>query len=211
MMKKILIVDDHAIVRRGLKDLLEDLENNITILEAGDGDEAIEICRSKGIDLVLIDFSLPGKNGLETISVLRSEQPQLKFIMLSIYPEEQYAMRAMKAGASAYLNKECMPEELLKAVRKVISGGKYISEALAELMAFEMSGETSEAKHLKLSNRENEVLLKIVEGHSINEIADELNLSAKTISTYKARILEKLDLKNSAQLAAYAVKNNLVH
>jgi two-component system invasion response regulator UvrY len=210
-MRKILIVDDHAIVRRGLKDLLVDLEHGVKIYEAGAGDEAIDQCRRESFDLVLIDFSLPGKNGLETISILRSEQPDLKFIMLSIYPEEQYAMRAMKAGASAYLNKECLPEELMKAVRKVLSGGKYISEALAELMAFEMSGETQEAKHTRLSNRENEVLLKIVAGQSINEIADELFLSAKTISTYKARILEKLELKNSAQLATYAVKNNLVH
>lgn len=210
-MRKILIVDDHAIVRRGLKDLFEDFDPSLKIHEAASGDEAITAIRKEKYELIMIDFSLPGKNGLETISILKSEQPELKFIMLSIYPEEQYAVRAIKAGASAYLNKDCLPEEIVKAARKVMAGGKYISETLSELLAFEMSGELEEAKHSRLSNRENEVLLKIVTGSSISEIAEELFLSAKTISTYKARILEKLDLKNTAQLTSYAVKNNLIH
>ena len=210
-MRKILIVDDHAIVRRGLKDLFEELDKSTVIDEAGCGDEAIDKARSTRYDLIVLDISLPQRNGLEIMEILKAETPDLKVIVLSIYPEEQYAVRAMKAGASAYLNKDCPPEELLQAARKVLAGGKYISANLAELFAFEMTGDVEKPKHSLLSNREHEVLLKIVAGQSLGEIADELNLSAKTISTYKTRILEKLNVKNSAQLAYYAVKHNLVH
>lgn len=210
-MRKILIVDDHAIVRRGLKDLFEELDKSTVIDEAGSGDEAIDKARGTRYDLIVLDISLPQRNGLEIMEILKTEMPELKVIILSIYPEEQYAVRAMKAGASAYLNKDCPPEELLQAARKVLAGGKYISSSLAELFAFEMTGDVEKPKHSLLSNREHEVLLKIVAGQSLGEIADELNLSAKTISTYKTRILEKLNVKNSAQLAYYAVKHNLVH
>lgn len=209
-MRNLLIVDDHAIVRRGLKDLFAEIGSDVVIGEASDGDEAIAKSRKEKYDLVILDISMPGKNGIEVMEQILAEQPETKVILLSIYPEEHYAIRGIKAGAKGYLNKDCPPDELLSAARKVLTGGRYISSNLAEIMAFEMSGEVDKPKHSQLSNREHEVLIKIVQGDSINEIAEELFISAKTVSTYKTRILEKLQLKNSAQLTYYAVKNNLI-
>ena len=209
-MIKILIADDHAIVREGLKQIVADTSDMVVGGEAVNGQEVLEQVRKKDWDLILLDIAMPGRGGLDILKQLRSERPGLPVLMLSIYPEEQYAVRALKAGASGYLTKESAPEELIAAIRKVSQGKKYVSSSLAEKLAVYLETDTEKQVHEMLSDREYQVMLMIASGKTVKIIADELSLSVKTISTYRARTLEKMGMKNNAELTYYAVKQGLV-
>jgi DNA-binding NarL/FixJ family response regulator len=207
---KILIVDDHAIVRAGLRQILAEAGDSFTVAEAGDAQVALDLLRTRTFDMVLLDVALPGRNGIELLKQIKTEWKKLPVLMLSMYPEDQYALRALRAGAAGYMTKESAPEQLLSAVRKVVTGGRYVSPALAELLACRLDGETAgETPHLELSDREYEVMRLIASGRTVSEIADALSLSVKTISTYRARILEKMGMKTNAELTHYAVTRGL--
>jgi two-component system invasion response regulator UvrY len=207
---KLLVVDDHAVVRRGLKQIISELPEVNIIDEAANGAEAIKLVRKNVYDLVLLDISMPDKSGLEVLKILKAEYPELKLLMLSVYPEDQYAMRVLKAGAAGYLTKESAPDELQKAIKKVVGGGKYVSPSLAEKLAETISGEGKVLPHDSLSDREYQVMVMIATGKTVTEIADKLSLSVKTISTYRTRILEKMNFKSNAELIRYAIRNGLV-
>ncbi len=209
-MMRVLIVDDHAIVRRGLRELLSDEFHGAAFVEASDARQALEQLRKKQWDVVLLDIMLPGKSGLDLLKELRAEWPKLPVLVLSGYPEDQFAVRVLKAGAGGYMTKESAPEELAKAIRKVLAGGRYVSPALAEKLALGVKKDPTRLPHETLSDREYEVMSRIASGKTVTEIADELSLSGKTISTYRTRILEKLSVKNSAEIVLYAVRNGLV-
>lgn len=207
---RILIVDDHAVVRAGMKQILAESEQPFEVLEAGDASEAMRVLRDGGCDLMLLDIALPGKNGIDLLKQVKNEWRQLPVLMLSMYPEDQYAVRALRAGASGYMTKESAPDQLLDAIDKVSRGGRYISPALAELLAFEMDAVSDKPLHAALSDREYEVMCLIASGKTASEIAEELCLSVKTISTYRVRVLEKMKMKHNAELTHYAIKHNLV-
>lgn len=209
-MIRILIVDDHTIVREGLKQIISDISGMEVTDEATNGNEALSKIRKGGFEVVLLDISMPGKSGLETLKDIRMEDQALPVLILTMHPEEQYAVRVLKAGASGYLTKESAPEELITAIRKVTNGGKYISASLAEKLAFRLEIDTEKPLHETLSDREYQVLCKISSGNTISEIAEEMSLSVKTISTYRSRILEKMVMKSNAELTYYAIKNQLV-
>ncbi len=209
-MLKILIADDHPIVRKGLKQILEDNPEKIQTHEAEDGREAVEKALREQYDLVVMDIAMPHTNGLDALKELRSAKPHMPILMLSMYPEEQYAVRAFKAGASGYLTKQNAPEELLQAISRVLSGRKYVSTAMAEKLAGDLSTDAEGPRHEKLSDREFQVMCLIASGRSVSEIADKLFLSVKTVSTYRTRILMKMGMKHNAELTYYAVKNALV-
>jgi two-component system invasion response regulator UvrY len=209
-MIQVLIVDDHAIVRRGLRELVSDEFRGAAFGEASDARQAQEQLRKKEWDLALIDINLPGKNGLDLLKELKAEWPKLPVLVLSGHPEDQFAVRALKAGAGGYMTKESAPEELAKAIRKILAGGRYVSPALAEKLALGVKKDPTRTPHETLSDREYEVMSRIALGKTVKEIAEELSLSAKTISTYRARVLEKLDVKNSAEIVQYAIRNGLV-
>ena len=206
---RLLLVDDHSIVREGLKRVLALNNNPWTIAEAGTGFEALEVLRQMPIDLAIADLSMPGMNGLELTRRIRAQHPTVSVLVLSMHAEEQYAMRAFKAGAKGYVTKDTAAEELVAAVRKVASGGVYVSAGLAERVVKQLSGETQAPDHAVLSNREMEVLQRIVAGHRLTDIAQTLNLSIKTISTHKRHIQDKLKLPNIAALIRYGLENNL--
>jgi len=210
-MIKILIADDHTIVREGLKQIISDVSGMEVTDEATNGNEALSKIRAGGFDIVLLDISMPGKSGLETLKEIRMEDQTLPVLILTMHPEEQYAVRVLKAGASGYLTKESAPEELIRAIRKVTNGGKYISPSLAETLALHLVVDNEKPLHETLSDREYQVLCKISSGNTISEIAKEMTLSVKTISTYRARILEKMGMKSNAELTYYAIKNELVY
>ena len=178
--------------------------------EAADGQEALEQVRKNDLDLVLLDIAMPGRGGLDTLKELRHERPDLPVLVLSMYPEEQYAIRAFKAGVSGYLTKESAPEELISAIRKVSQGGKYVSANLAEKLALHLEKDTEKPLHEMLSDREYQVILMIASGKTVKEIAEELSLSVKTISTNRARALNKMGMKNNAEVTYYAIKQGLV-
>lgn len=209
-MLKILIADDHAIVREGIKQILAELPDKVTTDEAINGQEVIQKVWDNNYDLVLLDISMPGRSGLDILKQLKSEKPALKILILSMHPEEQYAIRALKAGASGYLTKESTPLELTEAIKKVSIGKKYVSASLAETLASHLETTTEKPLHENLSNREYEVMCMIASGKTVKEIANELSLSAKTISTYRTRILEKMNMKNNAQITHYTIQNRLV-
>ena len=209
-MIKILIADDHAIVREGLKQILAETADMLVAGEATNGREVLEQVRKEDFDLVLLDIAMPGKDGLETLKELKLEKPKLPVLVLSIYPEEQYAVRLLKAGAAGYLTKESAPEELIAAIRKVSQKGKYISASLAEKLAFYLETDVEKPVHEMLSDREHKVMLLIASGKTVTEIADEMCLSIKTISTYRVRALNKMGLKNNAEFTYYALKHGLV-
>jgi len=209
-MLKILIADDHAIVRQGLKQMVTETQDMVVAGEASNGQELLNKIKEEDYDVVVLDITMPGRNGVDVLRQLRSERPQLPVLMLSIHPEEQYALRALKAGASGYLTKESAPDELVAAIRKVSWGGKYVSSSLAEKLAFELETGHEQAPHEALSDREYQVMCMIASGKTVMEIAQELSLSEKTISTYRSRILEKMKMKNNAELTYYAIKNQLV-
>jgi len=209
-MINILIADDHTIVREGLKQILAQSPDILVKNEASNAQEVIKKIRIKHLDLVLLDISLPGRSGLDVLKQIRSLEPRLPVLILSMYPEEQYAIRAIKAGASGYLTKESATSELLRAIRKVAAGGMYITSSLAEKIATELKADIKKVPHEALSDREYQIMCMIASGRSVKEIAAALFLSVKTISTHRARILEKMRMKNSAQLMHYAIKHNLV-
>jgi DNA-binding NarL/FixJ family response regulator len=211
-MINVLIADDHAIIRRGLQQILSEDPGIAVKDEAVDGQQVLEKLRQNRYDILIMDISMPKLGGLDVLLQVKVEFPELPVLILSIYPEEQYAIRVLKDGASGYMNKEVAPDELLKAVKKIIQGKKYISENIAEqLVSFIGDGYDDNAKlQEKLSDREFAVFCLIAEGKVNKEIAAELNLSTKTISTYRSRILEKMNLKNNAQLISYAVREKLV-
>ncbi len=209
-MIKILIADDHPVVRKGLKEIIEETPDMMVGDEAINGREALEKIRKSDFDVVLLDISMPGRSGLEIIKELKSEKPDLSVLILSMHPEEQYAVRVLKAGASGYLTKESAPDELITAIRKASIGRKYISSSLAEKLAFDLEIDAEKPLHETLSDREYEVMRMIASGKTISEIAKKLFLSVKTISTYRSRILEKTGMKSNAELTHYALKNRLV-
>jgi DNA-binding NarL/FixJ family response regulator len=210
-MLKILIADDHAIVRQGLKQIVTETSDMVVAGEASNGQELLNKINENDYDVVVLDITMPGRDGIDVLKQLRSEKPELPVLMLSIHPEEQYALRALRAGASGYLTKESAPDELVIAIQKVSRGGKYISSSLAEKLAFELEGSREQAPHETLSDREYHVMCLIASGKTVMEIAQDLSLSEKTISTYRSRILEKMKMKNNAELTYYAIKNQLVH
>ena len=209
-MLKILIADDHSIVRQGLRQIVTETQDMIVAGEASDGQELLNIMSKGDYDVVVLDITMPYINGMDALKELRTKWPKLPVLMLSIHPEEHYALRALKAGASGYLTKESAPDELVVAIRKVSRGGKYISPSLAEKLAFELEVGHEQAPHEALSDREYQVLCMIASGKTVMEIAQELTLSEKTISTYRSRILDKMSMKNNAELTYYAIKNQLV-
>ncbi len=209
-MIKVLIADDHTLVRKGLKQLLLETEDIDKVDEAKDGKEAISKVNKNEYDLVLLDISLPGRSGIDVLKQLKSSIPELPVLILSMHPEEQYAVRSLRAGAAGYLTKESAPAELIDAIRKVANGKKYITSSLAEKLADEIGLDTEKPLHETLSDREYQVMCMIASGKTVKEIADELNLSVKTISTHRARILRKMHMENNAQLTHYAIKLSLV-
>jgi two-component system, NarL family, invasion response regulator UvrY len=208
-MIKILIADDHSVVREGVKHILSDMPEAV-ISEAGNGQEVLEAMRKKEYDLILLDIAMPGKDGLDILKDIKTEKPQTKVLILSMFPEEQYALRALKSGASGYLTKESIPEELINAIRKVLRGGKYISSDFSDKLLTSLDSDVEKPVHETLSNREYQVMRMIASGKTISEIADELFLSVKTVSTYRTRILEKMNLKNNAEVMHYAVRNGII-
>ena len=210
-MIKILIADDHAVVREGLKKILADVMDMEVAGEAADGMEALQLMRGQDWDAVLLDISMPGKNGLDVLKAIRSEKPKLPVLMLSIYSESQYALRVLKAGASGYLTKESAPNQLVAAIRKVAQGGKYISSGLAEKLASELADPSERLLHEALSDREMEILRLMAMGNTPSQIAESLFISSKTVSTYRARLLRKMKMQSNAELINYAIKNNLVY
>jgi two-component system invasion response regulator UvrY len=209
MKTKILIADDHAVVRRGLKQIIAETPDIMVADEATNGWEVLDKIKEDAYDVILMDIAMPGKDGIDVLTQLKYERPELPVLMLSMYPEEQFAVRALKAGASGYLTKESAPDELVTAIRKVSAGGKYVSSALAEKLVSILQ-ETERLPHEALSNREYKVMCLIASGKTVTEIAGELSLSVKTVSTYRSRILEKMKMKNNAELTYYAIKNQLV-
>ena len=209
-MIKILIADDHGVVREGLKRIISKAPDMIVAGEAETGEETLEKALTLGCDMVLLDITMPGRNGFDVMRELRSRKPELRILMLSMHPEEQYAVRALRAGASGYLNKDSAPQELMAAIQKVALGGRYISSSLAETIILNVGTNVEESPHESLSDREYQVLCMIGSGKAVKQIADELMLGAKTISTYRQRILEKMKMSGNAELIRYAILNRLV-
>lgn len=209
-MIRILIADDHAIVRSGLKQLLSG-ESDFTVAgEAANGLEALKQIREQPLDVVLMDMSMPGRSGIELIKQVKAEKPKLAILVLSMHKEEQYAVRALKAGALGYLTKESAPGQLVAAIRKVAGGGVFISSGVAERLALELGGNHDAAPHTLLSDREYQIFRMIVSGATISNIAGELSLSVKTVSTHKTRLLQKMKMTSSAELIHYAIRHQLV-
>ena len=209
-MIKILIADDHPIVRKGLKQILAETPNIIVAGEANNGAEVLKKVLKNEYDMVLLDISMPGRDGIDTLKELKDLKPNLPVLILSIHSEDQYAMRVLRAGAYGYLTKESAPEELISAIRTVSLGRKYISPSVAEKLVFNLDNNAEKRPHDKLSDREYQVMHMIASGKTVKEISEDLSLSVKTISTYRARILEKMKMKNIAELIRYAIKNGLV-
>jgi two-component system, NarL family, invasion response regulator UvrY len=207
---KVLVADDHAIIRDALRKILADSPDLELAGEAATGHETLQKVRERDWDLVVLDMSMPGRSGLDLIKLLRAERPRLRILVFSMHPEEQYAVRAIRAGASGYLSKEGDSELLLPAMRKVAGGGAYVSGAVAELLAVGTSSGTAEEGHARLSDREYVVFNRIVRGASLTEIAGELSLSIKTVSTHKSHILAKLSLGNQVELVRYAIDHGLL-
>ena len=207
---KILLTDDHAVVRQGLKLILADHFKKAVFGQARNATEALFRITKEHWDVLVLDITMPGRSGLEILQDVKRLRPKLPVLVLSMHPEDQFAVRMLKAGAGGYMTKESADEELVGAIQKVVSGGRYISPSLAERMASYLSVDVQKAPHERLSDREFQVLRMIASGKTVSQIGRELSLSVKTISTYRARVLEKMDMKNSAELTHYAVQHNLV-
>jgi two-component system, NarL family, invasion response regulator UvrY len=207
-MIRVLIADDHPIVRGGLKQLLSGHPDITVVAECGDGSEALRIIQTKPLDVAVLDISMPGISGLEVLSNLKTHHPNLPVLILSGYPESELAVRTLKAGAVGYLNKEMAPEELVAAIRRVASGRRYVTPEVAELLADSLIGANKEP-HSTLSDREYEVLMAIASGKTVTEIAGEMKLSVKTVSTYRTRVIEKMKMRNNAELMLYVIRNGL--
>jgi len=208
-MLKILVADDHQVVREGLKIIIDKMKDMAVVAEACDGSEALTKAARMPLDIVLLDISMPGRNGLETLKQLKVLQPKLKVLVLSQFPEDQYALRVLRAGASGYLTKESAASELLAALRKVAEGKMYISTGLAEKLAWQLQDDAQRRPHDSLSDREFEILRLIGSGKTVSEIGDDLSLSVKTVSTYRARILEKMKMTKTAELILYVLEHGL--
>ena len=209
-MLRILIADDFPLFRRGVKELLADGLGTVTVGECGNAHDLLELVRRKKWDVVILDITMPGSTGTETLKQLKAECPKLPVLVLSMHPEDQYAVRMFKAGADGYLTKASAPEELVEAIKKVLGGGQYVSPSLAEKLALTIKASTRNVPHEHLSDREYEVMCLIASGKTVSEIAETMHLGVTTISTYRARILEKMNLKNNAELTRYALKRGLV-
>ena len=206
----VLIADDHAIVRQGLKQILSETDDLVIAGEADDGVDALTLARQQHWDVFLLDVSMPNRNGIDTLKQLKKEFPRLPVLILSMHPEEQYAVRALKAGASGYLTKQSAPEQLVTAIRLVSQGKKYLSPAVALQLAEAISDHTEKSPHERITDREYQVLVLIASGKTLTAIADSLNLGVATVSTYRARLLEKMGLKSTAELIRYGLENGLV-
>jgi len=209
-MIRTLIVDDHAIVRKGLRQILEETTDIVVSDEAGTGHEALEKIGKNDYDVIILDISMPDRNGLDILKQIKSEKPELAVLVLSIHPEDQYAVRALRSGASGYLTKESAPEELIAAVRRISERRKYISDSLAEKLASKLDSDTEQPLHEALSDREYQVMLMIAKGSAMKKIGEDLHLSVKTVSTYRSRILQKMQMKNNAELIYYVISNELI-
>jgi|SRR5690554_3072272 len=209
-MIRIFITDDHSLIREGFKKILND-EKDISIVgEAGNAKDCMKFVLENNLDILILDLNLPDKSGLDLLKELKALRPQLKILILSMHPEDRFAMRVLRAGASGYVTKESAGDELVKAIRKVYNGGKYVSEHLAEILAFELQGGGDKPIHELLSDREFQVLQMIASGKTLAEISETLSLAVTTVSTYRARILEKLNLHSNAELIHYAITNDLL-
>jgi two-component system, NarL family, invasion response regulator UvrY len=207
---KVFIADDHAIVREGLKQILADTRDIVVAGEAENGVDAVKLFRKSGCHVVLLDISLPDKSGIDVLKQIKKEKPDLAVLMLSMHREDQYAIRSLKAGAAGYLTKQSAPKELVTAIRQVAGGLKYVSPALAQELANHLGEDHEAPAHEALSDREYQTLTMIASGKTVGAIAKELSLSVKTVSEYRARLLAKMKLKNSAELTHYAIKNGLI-
>ena len=209
-MIKVLIADDHPIVRQGLRQILSGIPDMEVTGEAVNAQESLDQVRAGGWDVLVLDITMPDRSGFDILKELKHEQPHLPVLVLSIHAEEQLAIRALKAGASGYLTKEKAPEELVKAIRKVVSGGRYISRGLAESLAFGLDTDSDQPPHEGLSDREFQVMQLMASGKTLTEIAEGLSLSTKTVSTYRTRLMEKMNLKTNAEIIRYAIENGLI-
>jgi two-component system invasion response regulator UvrY len=209
-MIRILIADDHSIIREGLKQIVSEVPDMVVADEASDGQELLSKVREEDFDVLVLDIHMPGPSGMELLRQLRGEKPKLPIVILSMYPEEQYAIRSLKAGASAYLTKGSAPDELIAAIRKVSLGGKYVTSSLAERLAHYLQVDSEKPLHEALSDREYQVLCMIASGKTVTQIGKELSLSVKTVSTYRSRVLTKMGMKSNAELTRYAIENRLV-
>lgn len=209
-MLRILIADDHAIIRKGLKQILLEEYPSAIIEEVGDAEAAINKTVTNSWDIIICDLSMPGRSGLDVVQHVKQNFPKLPVLILSIHPEEQYAIRALKAGAAGYLSKDAATEELVKAVQRILQGRKYISQSLAEMLASDFDQQSTKSPHELLSDRELHVFKLIAEGKGVSEIADKLSLSITTVSTYRARILDKMEIKTNADMTRYALENKLI-
>lgn len=216
-MPRVLLVDDHVVVRKGIRLILEDRVGNVEIAEAGNGDEALAALAASAAtaapyDAVILDLSMPGRSGIDLLGEIKHRFPDLPVLIMSLHAEEQFAVRALRAGASGYLTKSAAPEQLAAAFERIIRGGRYISEALAERLAIGAGGASgaASAPHERLSDREFEVMRGIASGETVSDIAVRMHLSVKTVSTYRARLLDKMGMENNAELTRYAIQNGLV-
>lgn len=209
-MIRILVADDHTVVRWGLKQIVSEEADMTVIGEACDSQELVTLIREKPCDVLVLDISMPGRSGLEVLKDVKQEYPKLPILVLSVHPEDQYAVRTLKLGASGYLSKDSAPEELVHAIRKILMGGKYVSPALAEKLAENLITDSGRPPFETLSERERQVLTMIASGKSITEISDELAISVKTVSTYRTRVLAKMNMRNNAELTHYAIASRLV-
>lgn len=209
-MVNILVVDDHPLVRMGIAQVLADELPRASIDQASDAPETMKAVWEKPLNLVLLDLSLRGRSGLDLLKEIKNARPKLPVLILSSYPEEQFATRALRAGAAGYLNKDTHPEMLIQAVRRALAGGKFVTPETAERLATELTADTSKPLHEQLSDREYDILLRIASGQSVSEIASTLTLSVKTVSTYRTRLLLKMRKQNNAELTHYAIHNKLV-
>jgi two-component system, NarL family, invasion response regulator UvrY len=209
-MVRVVIVDDHAILRRGLSQIIGENSALDLVGEAENSAQALQLLRKTPCDVVLLDISLPDRNGIETLKLIRKEFPKLKVLMLSMHPEDQYALRALKAGAAGYLTKQSAPAQLVIAIDQVSRGRKYVTPGVAEALANSIGDDGTEAPHHKLSIREYQTLCLIASGKSLTEIGNQMAISVKTVSVYRSRILEKMHMKHNAELTHYAIKNHIV-
>jgi len=209
-MIKIIVADDHPVVRAGIKQILSEEPDFVVEDEAGSGQELLGKVRAKDPDVVLLDMSMPGMDGLDVLKQLKIDKPKLPVLVLTIHPESQYALRVLKAGASGYIMKSSADDELVRAIKKVCRRGKYISPSFAEKLAYQFDSSRQEPPQERLSDREYQVMLLIASGKTVSDIADELSLSVKTVSTYRSRILEKMNMKNNAELMRYVLENHLL-
>ncbi len=210
MSLKILVADDHPIVRQGLKQILASEPDVVPIGEAESAQKMLELARKQHWDVIVLDITMPGRSGLDVLKELRHERPKLPVLVLSAHAEDQYAVRVLKAGAAGYMTKEKAPEELIRAIRKVLQGRKYLSESLAEKLAFDLEVDAEKPLHKTLSDREYQVMLMIASGKTATLVSKKLCLSVKTISTYRTRVLEKLGMKSNPELMRYAIQNRLI-